>query len=112
MKNPAEALCEVVAGIDNNKNANHVNVTSILPILDCKEANVHVNVTGAFGGVMVLDDLDCGLVVLVDRCRTILRESSLARTAQRQQACFPAVTAAMNDASVEQVAVRDCVSEW
>ena len=82
----------------------HDNIFSFGPILNGKMLNV--NMTRLFSGDTVVDHVDGRHVVIIEWCGAILRVSNL-RTARKYLACFAAVTAAINSASVLEVAVVD-----
>ena len=73
MKDPSQCLSQHVRWIDYAGEMNHDNVLHEAPMLQCKISDF--DVTRAIRRTIVIDNLDCGIVVLVNGCRLVLSVS-------------------------------------
>ena len=70
MKDPPQCLSQQVRWIDYTREMNHDNVLYEAPVLQCKISDF--DVTRAIRRTIVIDNLDCGIVVLVNGHRLML----------------------------------------
>lgn len=77
MKYPCDGLGKAVSRVDDTRDVYHVNVASSLPFLNGEVLNV--NVTRTRRGTTGVDHLDGRFVIFIERCRTILRKTELAK---------------------------------
>lgn len=74
-KSPPKSFCSLVAGIDNSRDVVHLNLSSRPPLLNCKELNV--NVTGTRSRLPLIDHVNAGFVVDIERSRFGLFKAQL-----------------------------------
>ena len=66
VKNPADGLGKVVAGVNHTRNVSHNDLSVFAPRLNCEE--LHFNVTRPRGRSTVINNVDARLVIHVQRC--------------------------------------------
>ena len=75
MQDPPKGFRHVIRWVDDSRDVDHDNVAILFPVLDGKVLDI--NVPRAIGGVTGIDELNGGLVVLVDWSRAALGETKL-----------------------------------
>ncbi len=77
MEDPTERLGEGIRWVDDSRDVVHVDVAVSLPVLDSEELNV--DVTRSISRDVVVDHLDRGHVVFVDRSGSTLGKTEVSK---------------------------------